>query len=75
METSNFSCISISVQTFQYAPKTLYIYVLFTWYLYKTKALLFKYILWVLGFGVFLGLSGFFWRLDKDFPSSPSMES
>lgn len=30
METSSILSISISVQTFQYAPKALYIYVLFT---------------------------------------------
>lgn len=70
METSSILCISISVQIFQYATKALDIYVLFIQYICKTKVYFLIFLLvysWV--------CLGFFWRFDKDFPSSPTMES
>lgn len=50
MESSSILCNLIPVQTFQYAPKALHIYVLFTWYLYKIKQLLFFCLLIFRGF-------------------------
>lgn len=47
MEVNNILCIFISVQTFLFALKTVYIEVLYIWYFFKAKALLFKYPIYI----------------------------
>lgn len=58
METSNTLCISISVQTYQFLLKTLYIYFLYVWYFYKAKAVLLKYPIYMVFFACLLGSGG-----------------
>lgn len=56
METSSILCISISVQTFQFAVKTFYIYFVYIWHLYKAKAIKVSYLYCI--FCLFMGGAG-----------------